>query len=179
MSRLSIGNGRGYICRQRASYRAIPRGTMLTGGYRKLRLTAAALAGALLASPAAAVTLITEHQAQLPPDNSVLRSGIERGPDIIIVYPSPKTGVIQSPFDFKVKFQPHGGTTIDLDSLTVTYKVIPAQDLTGRLKPYAHPDGIEMPNAEVPVGKYRIMILLKDSAGHEGQADIHFEVGNQ
>lgn len=152
---------------------------MVTGGYFRLRLVTAAFASALLASPAGAVTLITESEAHLPPDNSVLRSGIERGPDIFVVYPSAKTGVIQSPFDFKVKFQPHGGTAIDLDSLIVTYKVIPAYDLTSRLKPYTHPDGIEMPNAEVPAGKYRIMIFLKDSAGHEGQADIHFEVGNQ
>jgi len=152
---------------------------MLTRGYRRLWLAVPALAGALLAGPAAAATLITEHEAQLPPDNSVLRSGIERGPEISVVYPSPRTGVVQSPFDFRVKFQPHGGTTIDLDSLTVTYKVIPAQDLTSRLKPYTHADGIEMQNAEVPAGKYRIMIFLKDSAGHEGQADIHFEVGNK
>jgi hypothetical protein len=152
---------------------------MFTGGSFKLRLAVAAFAGALLASPAAAATLITEHEAQLPPDNSVLRSGIERGPEIAVVYPSSKMGVIRSPFDFKVKFQPHGGTTIDLDSLVVSYKVIPTQDLTSRLKPYTHPDGIDMQNAEVPAGKYRIMIFLKDSAGHEGQADIHFEVGNQ
>jgi hypothetical protein len=154
---------------------------MPTRGSDKLRL-AAAFATALLVAAAAAAEptiLITEHEAQLPPDNSVLRSGIERGPEIVTVYPSPKTAVIHSPFNFKVKFEPHGGTAIDLDSLVVTYKVIPAQDLTSRLKPYTHPDGIEMPNAEVPVGKYRIMIFLKDSAGHEGQADIHFEVGNQ
>jgi hypothetical protein len=149
---------------------------MLTGGYRKLRFSVAALAGALLMTPAAAATLITEHEAQLPPDNSVLRSGIERGPDIIVVYPPPKTGMIQSPFAFKVKFEPHGGTKIDLDSLTVVYKRIPAIDLTARLKPFARPDGIEMPNADVPPGGHRIMIFVKDSAGHEGQADIRFDI---
>jgi hypothetical protein len=149
---------------------------MLTGGYRKLRLVVAALAGALLATPAAAATLITEHEAQLPADNSVLRSGIERGPDIIVVYPPPRTGMIQSPFAFRVKFEPHGGTQIDLDTLTVVYKRIPAIDLTGRLKPYVRPDGIDMPSAEVPAGDHRIMIFVKDSAGHQGQADIHFDV---
>jgi hypothetical protein len=149
---------------------------MLTGGYLKLRVAVAALASALLASPAAAATLITEHEAQLPPDNSVLRSGIERGPDIVVVYPPPKTGMIQSPFGFKVKFEPHGGTQINLDTLTVVYKRIPAIDLTARVKPYVHPDGIDMPGAEVPAGDHRIMIFVKDSAGHEGQADIRFDV---
>jgi len=153
---------------------------MLTGGYRKqglvVGLAAAALAGVLLATPAGAVTLITEHEAQLPPDNSVLRSGIERGPDIIVVYPPPKTGMIQSPFEFKVKFEPHGGTQIDLDTLRVVYKRIPAIDLTGRLKDFIRPDGIDMPNAVVPAGPHRIMVFVRDSAGHEGQADIHFDV---
>jgi hypothetical protein len=149
---------------------------MLTGGYRKLRLVVAALGGALVATPAAAATLITEHESELPADNSLLRSGIERGPDIIVVYPPPKTGMIQSPFDFKVKFEPHGGTQIDLDTLRVVYKRIPAIDLTGRLKKFIRPDGIDMPSAEVPAGDHRIMIFVKDSAGHEGQADIHFDV---
>jgi hypothetical protein len=152
---------------------------MVTGGHFKLRLAAAAVAGALVATPAAAATLITEHEAQLPPDNSVLRSGIERGPDIVVVYPPPKTGMIQSPFDFKVKFQPHGGTQIDLDSLRVVYKRIPAIDLTARVKPFARPDGIDMSGADVPAGDHRIMIFVKDSAGHEGQADIHFDVEKQ
>jgi hypothetical protein len=149
---------------------------MLTGSYGKSRLAVAALATAFVIAPAAAATLITEHEAQLQPDNSVLRSGIERGPDIIVVYPPPKTGMIQSPFDFKVKFEPHGGTQIDLDTLRVVYKRIPAIDLTGRLKKFIRPDGIDMPSAEVPAGDHRIMIFVKDSAGHEGQADIHFDV---
>jgi hypothetical protein len=149
---------------------------MLTGGYRRLRCAIAALAAALLATPAAAATLITEHEAQLPADNSLLRSGIERGPDIVVVYPPPKTGMIQSPFAFRVKFEPHGGTQINLDTLTVVYKRIPAIDLTARIKPYVRPDGIDMPSAEVPAGDHRIMIFVKDTAGHEGQADIRFDV---
>jgi len=152
---------------------------MVTGSYFKLCLAAVALAPALLATPAAAVTLITEQEAHLPPDNSVLRSGVERGPDIIAVYPQPNTGMIQSPFEFKVKFQPHGGTQIDLDTLRVVYKRVPAIDLTGRLKDFIRPDGIDMPKAEVPPGDHRIMIFVRDSAGHEGQADIRFDVEKQ
>jgi hypothetical protein len=156
---------------------------MLIGGSRKLGLViglaGAALGVALLAAPAAAATLITEHEAGLPPDNSVLRSGIERGPDIIVTYPPPKTGMIQSPFEFKVKFAPHGGTQINLDTLTVVYKRVPAIDLTARIKPYVRPDGIDMPDALVPAGNHRIMIFVKDSAGHEGQADIRFDVESE
>jgi hypothetical protein len=149
---------------------------MLTGPYGTLRIAVAGLAVALMIAPAAAATLITEHEAQLPADDSQLRSGIERGPDIIAIYPPLKTGMIQSPFGFRVKFQAHGGTQIDPDSLTVVYKRIPAIDLTARVKPYVRADGIDMPDAEVPAGSHRIIIFIRDSAGHEGQADIRFNI---
>ena len=152
---------------------------MLTGGYRTLQLAVAALAGALLANPAMAETLITEHEAQLPPDNSVLRS-IEPGPEVIPVYPPQAAqGMIQSPFEFKVRFRPHGGTQIDLDSLQVLYKRGQGIYLTSRVKPYVHADGIDMPNAQVPAGTHRIVISVKDSVGHLGQADIRFDVENE
>jgi hypothetical protein len=126
--------------------------------------------------PAGATTLITAHEAELPPNDGQMRSGIERGPDIVPIYPAPKSGAIQSPFAFRVKFEPHGGTTINLDTLTVTYKRLPDIDLTARVKPFVRPDGIDMPGAEVPPGTHRIWIFIQDSVGHEGRADIHFDV---
>jgi hypothetical protein len=149
---------------------------MTRGRHRKRSAVIAGLIVLMLAGPASATTLISEHEANLPPDDSASRSGIERGPDVIAVYPGPKSGAIQSPFDFRVKFQAHGNTRIDLDSLTIVYKRIPAIDLTARVKPFVQPDGIDMPVAEVPPGTHRILIIIKDSAGHEGQADIRFDV---
>ncbi len=149
--------------------------------HRVARLTAIALLLAGLAcgpafSSAWATALITEHEAQLPPNDAVMRSGIERGPDIIPIYPAPKSGMIQSPFGFRVKFEAHGSTQVNLDTLTVRYERTPEIDLTARVKPFVHPDGIDMPDAEVPPGTHRIWIFIKDSVGHEGRADIHFDV---
>jgi hypothetical protein len=129
-----------------------------------------------LAGQAGAATLITEHEAQLPANDSQLRGGIERGPEIIAVYPAPRSGGIQSPFAFRVKFVAHGGTHIDLDTITVKYERTPEIDLTARIKPFLSPDGIDMPDAEVPSGSHRIWIFIKDSVGHEGRADIRFDV---
>ena len=112
----------------------------------------------------------------MPADNSRGRVGIERGVDIVPVYPAPKSGAVQSPFNFRVKFRSHGNTEIDLDSLVVVYKKIPEIDLTQRLRPFVQPDGINMPSAEVPPGAHRILIFLRDSVGHGGEADIKFEV---
>ena len=75
-----------------------------------------------------------------------------------------------------MKFRAHGNTQIDLDSLVIVYKKNPAIDLTARVRPFVQPDGINMPTAEVPPGAHRILIFLRDSVGHEGQADIRFDV---
>jgi hypothetical protein len=134
---------------------------------------------ALVSGPAGAATLITEGEAELPPNEAVMRSGIERGPDVIPIYPMPQSGAIQSPFGFRVQFQPHGGTQINLNTLKITYTRIPDVDLTARVRPFARTDGIDMPNAEVPPGAHRIWIFIKDSAGHEGRAEIRFDVEKQ
>jgi hypothetical protein len=129
--------------------------------------------------PVHATTLITEHEAELPPNEAKMRSGIERGPDVIPIYPASKSGAIQSPFSFRVKFQAHGNTGIDLDTLSVVYTRLPDIDLTARIKPFARPDGIDMPSAEVPPGAHRIWIFIKDTVGHEGRAEIRFDVEKQ
>jgi hypothetical protein len=150
---------------------------MLIKANRYVRNTIAGVVTCLLAGPAAATTLIATHEAQLPPDDeSQVRSGIERGPDIVPLYPAANTGSIQSPFRFRVRFQPHGNTRIDLDSVVVTYMRIPAIDLTARLRPFIKTQGIDMPDAEVPLGAHRIFIFLRDSAGHENTAEVRFDV---
>src|SRR5262249_56743421 len=100
---------------------------------------------------------------------------VERGPDVVAVYRGPNSGALRSPFNFRVRFEPHGGARVDLDSVAVVYKRLPAIDLTERLRPFIRATGIDMPNAEVPAGAHRIWIFLKDSAGHDSQAEIQFE----
>jgi hypothetical protein len=139
-------------------------------------VAAGSIAALLAVDSAAATPLVTAEEAQLPADDSRGRVGIERGVDIVPVYPTPKSGAVQSPFNFRVKFRSHGNTEIDLDSLVVVYKKIPEIDLTQRLRPFVQPDGINMPSAEVPPGAHRILIFLWDSVGHGGEADIRFEV---
>jgi hypothetical protein len=139
-------------------------------------VAAGSIAALLAVDSAAATPLVTAEEAQLPADDSRGRVGIERGVDIVPVYPAPKSGAVQSPFNFRVKFRSHGNTEIDLDSLVVVYKKIPEIDLTQRLRPFVQPDGINMPSAEVPPGAHRILIFLRDSVGHGGEADIRFEV---
>ena len=64
-----------------------------------------------------------------------------------------------------VRFQPLGGSTIDLDGLKVIYLKQPNVDLTPRVKPFAQPTGIDMPDALLPPGDHLVRIDVKDSEG--------------
>ena len=125
---------------------------------------------------AGAAQLITEEEAALPSDNSQVRAGVERGPTVVAIYPSVKSGQIKSPFTLQLKFTSHGGAAIDLDSVIVTYMKVPAIDLTARVKPFVQSTGVNIPDVEVPPGSHRILISIKDGDGRSGWADIKFNV---
>jgi hypothetical protein len=131
-------------------------------------------------TPAGAIQLVTEQEAALPPDRLPaldLRGSPTRRPSAVIVSPPPNAGVVKSPVSFKIKLQAHGGAKIDPDSIVVTYKKMPAIDITQRIMPFITADGISVPDAEVPPGTHEFRIRLKDNVGHEGGTDFSFQVG--
>jgi hypothetical protein len=128
----------------------------------------------LIAYPATAETLISESEARLPAD-TVTKKAIFLGPKIEIISPQ-SSGMIKSPLHFKLRFQSRAGTSVDIDTLSVTYLRKPAQNLTMRVLPFATKDGIDMPRAEVPSGKHRIWIDVKDTNGDAGWTELNFEV---
>jgi len=115
---------------------------------------------------AGAFQLVTAQEAALPDDPSRnRRGGPTRGPDIIFVAPPPNAGVVTSPLHLKIKFKAHGGAGIDRDSVVITYKKIPAIDVTQRLMPFFGGDGIDAAGAEISPGTHRFRIELKDTDG--------------
>jgi hypothetical protein len=133
-----------------------------------LTLTCAAVFGAVTAMPipARAAPLITAEEAALPPQKGAVQNsgrGITRGPKIQV--PDAETGAQTSPMRFQVKFQTFGGSSIDLEALKVTYLKTPVVDLTPRIKPFAQPNGIDMPDAQLPPGDHLVRIDIKDSDG--------------
>jgi hypothetical protein len=133
-----------------------------------LTLTCAAIFGAVtaMAIPARAAPLITAEEAALPPQKGAVPNsgrGITRGPKIQV--PDVEAGVQTSPMHFQVKFQTFGGSSIDLEALKVTYLKTPVVDLTSRIKPFAQPTGIDMPDALLPPGDHLLRIDIKDSDG--------------
>lgn len=139
---------------------------------------ACALFGAILAArPAVAVELITPSEAALPAQPSIGRErGISRGPTVLVVSPQPGAGTIKSPLDLRVVFESHGGTTVNVDSILLTYMKMPAVDLTQRVKAFIGPSGVEIKDAEVPPGTHTIRVSVADNEGRTGSADVTFSV---
>jgi hypothetical protein len=147
---------------------------------RKWAMLAALLASAmtpLFSAPASAAhVLITQDEANLPPPKGAIavdRRGVTRGPKIILV------GDIEpmhSPVHLQLKFESFGGAKIDEDSVRVTYLRTPNVDLTPRIKPFVQVTGIDVPDAELPVGDHMVRVDVKDSDGRSGSASFVLQV---
>ncbi len=139
------------------------------------------MAGALLAVIAprawAGTVLVTAEEAKLPPPKgaiAVASRGITRGPRIELA--DIDKGELHSPLHLQIKFQAFGGATIDVNSLQVTYLRSPNVDLTPRVKPFAKPTGIDIPDAEMPPGEYDVRIDVRDSDGRVSTASFMLKV---
>lgn len=131
----------------------------------------------MAASPVSAGTvLISADEAKLPPPKgavAVATRGITRGPKVAFVGTADAS---KSPMRLQLKFESFGGAKIDTDSLKVTYIKSPAVDLTPRLKPFVKPDGIDMPDAELPPGDHVIRVDVKDSDGRTATTNFTLKV---
>ena len=94
---------------------------------------------------------------------SVTRA-ITRRPDFTLV--SPKKPV-DSPFNFKLVFETHGGSRINPESFKLTYLKNPLVDLTPRVRSYLTAKGVEMMGAEAPPGQHMIEAKISDSDGRQ------------
>jgi hypothetical protein len=147
---------------------------------RKWAMLAALLASAmtpLFSAPASAAhELITQDEANLPPPKGAVavdRRGVTRGPKIILVG---DIEPLHSPVHLQLKFESFGGAKIDEDSVKVTYLRTPNVDLTPRIKPFVQLTGIDVPDAELPVGDHMVRVDVKDSDGRSGSASFVLQV---
>jgi hypothetical protein len=144
------------------------------------------LIGCLAAvTQAQALQLITPEEAALPAGVLASPSGENtrterrsptRRPSIAVVWPSPDAGVVHSPLDLRLRFRAFGGSTIDPDSVVVTYLKKPAIDITQRIMPFITATGIEVPQAQIPAGRHEFWVEVKDREGRVGRAIFSFEI---
>ena len=125
------------------------------------------------------IVLITADEAKRPRQptaNLAFRAGISRGPAINLLMPNAAPAAVQSPVHLELKFAAHGGAKIDQDSFKLTDVVVPAVDLTDRVKSFTKADGIDVPAAEIPPGTYTMHAEIKDSDGRSGSLTFTLSV---
>jgi len=141
-----------------------------------LILPTAFVAVLLTAGNSSAFDLITEAEARLPPpQRTIPRGGITRGPSIVIMAPGSDKDV-KAPFAIRVNFEPHGGSKIDVATVKVTYLKRPLIDLTPRLKGAISETGIDVADANAPPGTHDIRIDVTDAEGRTRSALLSFTV---
>jgi hypothetical protein len=153
--------------REHVLFSFIPFRTVFRIGSATVKRAVVCVGIVLCIVPAAgAFQLITEQESALPDDlTGNRRGGPTRGPDIVFVSPKPEAGLLKSPLNLTIRFKAHGGARIDRDSVLITYKKVPAVDLTQRLLPFIRADGMEVVGAELPPGAHRLRIDVQDTDG--------------
>ena|SRR5581483_5308814 len=126
------------------------------------------------------IVLITPDEAgrpRQPTGNLSFRAGISRGPAITLAMPEASSPVaVQSPIHFQLKFTAHGNAQVDQDSFKLIDVVVPALDLTDRVRSFLKPDGLDVPEAEVPPGTYTMRAEIQDKEGRSGSLTFTFNV---
>jgi hypothetical protein len=142
---------------------------LVLGAALEVCMAPQAMAGQLL------ITADESARPTPPGSTPVAARGITRGPKITLLSPAAGASAA-SPIDLKLKFESFGGTSIDPNSLHVTYLKTPAVDLTDRVKSFAQSGGLEMPQAELPPGDHVIKVELTDSDGHVATSTFMLKV---
>jgi hypothetical protein len=147
----------------------------------KMPLMVGLVLGSMIA-PVAALELITAPEAALPDAIGINVKlgfrGVPRAPNVLVVSPAPDAGLVRSPLKLLLKFQPHGGASIELQLTKLIYLKNPAINLTQRIGHLIKADGIEIDDVEVPPGTHYIRIEVKDSAGRIGSTIFALMVAN-
>jgi hypothetical protein len=84
--------------------------------------------------------------------------------------------VAYSPMHFKLRFQSFGGSKINTETLHMVYLKTPEVDITPRVARFVAPVGIDIPDAEAPIGEHYIRVEVSDSEGRTGRSIFVFKV---
>jgi hypothetical protein len=148
----------------------------MTASTRYLGLLIGAAAIAMSTPGYCSQMLISEDEAKLPPPRGAVaaeRRGITRGPKVELVG---DTAALHSPMHLQVKFESFGGAKIDPESVKITYMKTPNVDLTGRVKSFVRPTGIDIPDVQLPAGEHMVRVDIKDTDGRAGTTSFVLKI---
>jgi hypothetical protein len=131
-----------------------------------LSVTGLATAVVLLSwlTATSAFPLVTEEEASRPNGFYRLNRPVTPGPVIEVLAPPP-AAFVNSHFEMKIRLTPHGGATIDRDSIEMVYWKVPAVDLTQRIRQFIKGNSIDLADVEMPAGIHPLRFVVKDSRG--------------
>lgn len=100
-----------------------------------------------------------------------------RGPAIQVIDPQSLDVPLKNPFKMEVLFKPQQGATLDFTSFKALYGFLKL-DITDRLLKEATktPTGIRLANVDVPSGRHKLLLSIKDSQGNFSAKEIIFKV---
>ena len=134
--------------------------------------------------PAGAIQLVTEEEMirsqKAPPVVEAAAAPADPlAPQITLVDPEANgtDKVVRNPFKMEVIFKPQEGAALDFKSFQALYGSL-KMDITDRLLKEAvkTPNGLRLANVNVPSGKHRILLRIKDSQNRLAEKEIQFKV---
>ena len=131
-----------------------------------------------LTCPALAFELITAEEASRPDDYyDDLRASPFPAAEIKVYGLQKET---TSPLDFVIEIKPYAGTSINMNSIQLTYQKVPKENLLARIRDFVEMQGktvvIHVRNAEVPVGRHQILVFAEDARGRTTEKPLTFQV---
>lgn len=134
--------------------------------------------------PASAIQLVTKEEMirslKAPPVVEAAAAPADPlAPQITLVDPEANGAdkVVRNPFKMEVIFKPQEGAALDFKSFQALYGAL-KMDITERLLKEAvkTPNGLRLANVNVPSGKHRILLRIKDSQNRLAEKEIQFRV---
>ena len=106
---------------------------------------------------------------------------VEDAPLIIVLQPGAMDTEghgLPAPIDFIMRFEPQGEAKIDLDSIKISYKMLIWKDVTKRILEHADitEEGFEALGADIPTGKHKMRLEVKDTFGRKARTQITFRI---
>lgn len=132
-------------------------------------------------SCAHAIELVTPEEALSSQRVAMLEAELTApdplAPTIHLVDPEGLDKPLKNPFRMEVLFKPQQGTVLDFTSFKAYYGTFKI-DITDRLLKEAvkTPFSIRLANVDVPSGRHKLLISIKDNLGHTSAKEISFKV---
>lgn len=147
----------------------------------KRSCTCVFLSAWLLMPVAGAVELISAEEAQEAQQAAMLEMELATpdalAPQIQILEPQVLDKPLKNPFKMEVFFKPQNGAVLDFSTFKAFYGSFKL-DITDRLMKEAvkTASSIRLANVDVPSGRHKIFISIKDNLGHTAAKEIVFKV---